>query len=164
MANGRDHGPRDRIASDFLRRCIRAPEAAFKEVESYREPNILHDVYRTACIQKTEPVLEPSGELLRNRFANELGFTDLFRHATRHRLIAVEAAKGWLTYRGAVASSRSALPPAPSIECFRCSADSLRAAIQTNARAVELLVDLRHALLPTLLSGEFAQTRSRVPA
>ena len=53
-------------------------------------------------------MLEQSGTLLRkrlaaffasNRRADELVFKDLFRHAAKHRLIDVEAAERWLTYR-----------------------------------------------------------------
>jgi len=48
MGKGREHGSRDRIDTGFLRRCIYALEVAFKEVKSYREPDVLHELYRAA--------------------------------------------------------------------------------------------------------------------
>ena len=56
--------------------------------------------------------------------------------------------------KDSVASFRFALPPRPLIAQFGHCADSLRARIQANASAVELLPDLRDALLPKLVSGE----------
>lgn len=108
MGNGREHGRRDRIDTGFLRRCIRALEVAFNEVKSYGDADILHDLYRAACVKEFELVLEQSGTLLRkrlaaffasNRQADELVFKDLFRHAAKHRLIDVEMAERWLDYR-----------------------------------------------------------------
>ena len=108
MGNGHDHGPRNRIDTGFLRRCIRALEVAFQAVESYGESDILHDLYRAACVKEFELVLEQSGRLLRkrlaaffasNRRADELVFKDLFRHAAKHRLIGVETGERWLSYR-----------------------------------------------------------------
>ena len=96
------------IDTTFLRRCIRALELAFTEIESYGKSDILHDLYRAACVKEFELVLEQSGKLLRkrlaafyasNRQADELAFKDLFRHAAKHRLIDVEAAERWLRYR-----------------------------------------------------------------
>ena len=108
MGNGREHESRNRIDTGFLRRCIRALEVAFKAIESYEQSDILYDLYRAACVKEFELVLEQSGTLLRkrlaaffasNRRADELVFKDLFRHAARHRLIDVEAAERWLSYR-----------------------------------------------------------------
>jgi nucleotidyltransferase substrate binding protein (TIGR01987 family) len=108
MDNGRKHGPRGRIDTGFLRRCIRALEVAFQAVESYGESDVLFDLYRAACVKEFELVLEQSGMLLRkrlaaffasNRQADELAFKDLFRYAAKHRLIDVEMAERWLGYR-----------------------------------------------------------------
>ena len=96
------------IDTTFLRRCIRALEVAFKEVQSYGESDILDDLYRAACVKEFELVLEQSRTLLRkrlaaffasNRRADELVFKDLFRYAAKHRLIDVAAAERWLGYR-----------------------------------------------------------------
>ena len=108
MAKEREHAPRGSIDTSFLRRCIRALEVAFKEVESYGESDILYDLYRAACVKEFELVLEQSGTLLRkrlaaffasNRRADELVFKDLFRHAAKHQLIDVETAERWFSYR-----------------------------------------------------------------
>ena len=56
--------------------------------------------------------------------------------------------------KDAVASFPFALPPKRLTERFGHFADSLRARIQANASAVELLADLRNTLLPKLVSGE----------
>ena len=108
MDNGRKHGPRGRIDTGFLRRCIRALEVAFQAVESYGESDVLFDLYRAACVKEFELVLEQSGTLLRkrlaaffgsNRRADKLYFRDIFRHAAKHGLIDTEAAERWLVYR-----------------------------------------------------------------
>ncbi len=105
MASRRE---RSRIDTSFLRRCIRALEVAFEAVESYSESDTLYDLYRAACVKEFELVLEQSGALLRKRLAaffasnqraDELVFKDLFRYAARHRLVEVEEAERWLSYR-----------------------------------------------------------------
>ena len=105
---GREHGPRDRIDTGSLRRCISVLEVGHEKVKSYGEPEILRDVYQAACVKEFELVLEQSGTLLRkrlaaffasNRQADELALKDLFRHAAKHRLIDVEMAERWLGYR-----------------------------------------------------------------
>ncbi len=108
MGGKLERGRRGRIDTGFLRRCISVLETAFGEIESFGESDILYDLYRAACVKEFELVLEQSGTLLRkrlaaffasNRRADELVFKDLFRHAARHRLIDVEMAERWLTYR-----------------------------------------------------------------
>jgi len=108
MGTGGEHGPRDRIDTGFLRRCIHALEVAFKAVETHGESDVLYDLYRAACVKEFELVLEQSGALLRkrlpaffasNRRADELVFKDLFRHAAKHRLIDMGEAERWLSYR-----------------------------------------------------------------
>ncbi len=108
MGTGGEHGPRCRIDTGFLRRCIHALEVAFKAVETHGESDVLYDLCRAACVKEFELVLEQTGALLRkrlaaffasNRRADELVFKDLFRHAARHRLIDVDEAERWLSYR-----------------------------------------------------------------
>lgn len=50
MGNGREHGPRDRIDTGFLRRRIHALEVAFKEVKLYDESDILHGLFQAASV------------------------------------------------------------------------------------------------------------------
>ena len=54
----------------------------------------------------------------------------------------------------AVASFVFALPPRPLVAQFEQLGGALRARIQADAPVVALLTDLRHALLPKLISGE----------
>ncbi len=96
------------IDTAFLRRCIASLERAIEGIEHYGADNVLHDVYRAACVKEFELVLEQSGTLLRkrlaawfasNRQADRLHFKDLFRHAARHGLIDCQAVERWLDYR-----------------------------------------------------------------
>lgn len=108
MGNVRESRRRDHIDTGFLRRCILALGVAFKEVKTYGESDVLHDLHRAACVKRFELVLEQSGTLLRKRLAaffasnqraDALYFNDLFRHAAKHQLMDVEMAERWLVYR-----------------------------------------------------------------
>ena len=97
------------IDTTFLRRCIGTLELAYGEISRLKDQEELtYDIYRAACVKEFELVLEQSGKLLRkrlaayfsnNRKADRLPFKDLFRHATKHGLIDVEATERWLAYR-----------------------------------------------------------------
>ena len=107
----RGHGRTVSIDTTFLRRCISSLEVALACVERQEHQDrddFMYDIYRAACVKEFELVLEQSGKLLRkrlaawfasNRQADRLHFKDLFRHAARHDLIAVDAAERWLRYR-----------------------------------------------------------------
>lgn len=67
----------------------------------------IYDLYRATCVKEFELVLHKSDKLLRkrladrfasNREADRLQSEDLFRHAGRHDLIALDAAERWLHY------------------------------------------------------------------
>ncbi len=97
-----------RIDTRFLRRCIDSLEVAAREIENAGTDDVLHDIYRAACVKEFELVLEQSGKLLRkriaayfasNRQADRLNFKDLFRHAARHDLLDCDAVERWLGYR-----------------------------------------------------------------
>lgn len=97
------------IDTTFLRRCIGTLELAYGEISRLKDQEELtYDIYRAACVKEFELVLEQSGKLLRKRLAayfsnnrkvDRLPFKDLFRHATKHGLIDVEATERWLAYR-----------------------------------------------------------------
>ncbi len=97
------------IDTFFLRRCISSLERGIQEIERHEGgDDVLHDLYRAACVKEFELVLEQSGKLLRkrlgayfasNRQADRLSFKDLFRHAARHDLIDCETVGRWLGYR-----------------------------------------------------------------
>ena len=93
----------------FLRRCIASLERGVLEIERLDDSeDVLYDIYRAACVQEFELVLEQSGKLLRKRLAayfasdrqaDRLNFKDLFRHAARQDLIDAFAVERWLRYR-----------------------------------------------------------------
>ena len=98
------------IDTTFLRRCIVSLERAVAEIERIDDDreDVLFDIYRAACVEEFELVLEQSGKLLRkrlaayfasNRQADRLNFKDLFRHAARHDLVDCDTAERWLRYR-----------------------------------------------------------------
>lgn len=83
-------------------------ECALDGLSATPPSDVLHDIYRAACVKEFELVLEQSGTLLRkrlaayfanNRQADRLPFKDLFRHAAKHGLIEIAAAERWLSYR-----------------------------------------------------------------
>ena len=97
------------IDTTFLRRCIQTLERALDEIAAHSDTDdVLYDIYRAACVEEFELVLEQSGRLLRkrlgaffssNRQADRLTFKDLFRHAARHGLIPPEEVERWFLYR-----------------------------------------------------------------
>ncbi len=106
--------PQRRLASAMplqtrhLRRCIHTLEVALARLDDHGRDDILHDLYRAACVKEFELVLDQSGKLLRkrlrpwfasNRQVDRLVFKDLFRHAAKHGLIGADAAERWLAYR-----------------------------------------------------------------
>lgn len=97
------------IDTTFLRRCIASLERAMEKIKRHEGgDNVMHDIYRAACVKKFEAVLEQSGKLLRqlltarfasNKRADRPHSKDIFRHAARHDLIASDATERWLRYR-----------------------------------------------------------------
>ena len=97
------------IDTTFLRRCIASLVRAVDGIQQLNDSNdIMYEVFRAACVKEFELVLEQCGKLLRkrladyfasNRQADRLRFKDLFRHAARHDLMAVDAVERWLAYR-----------------------------------------------------------------
>ena len=96
------------IDAAFLRRCLNALERALAGLEGRDRSDVLHDVFRAACVKEFELALEQAGKLLKlrlrpwfasNRAADSLAFKDVFRHAARHGLIDPEACERWFAYR-----------------------------------------------------------------
>ena len=96
------------IDTAFLRRCLDALERALEGLRRHGSDDVLHEVFRAACVKEFELVLEQSGKLLKkrlrpwfasNRQADRLAFRDVFRHAAKHGLIDAETCERWLRYR-----------------------------------------------------------------
>ena len=96
------------IDTAFLRRCLDALKRALEGLRRHGSDDVLHDVFRAACVKEFERVLEQSGKLLKkrlrpwfasNRQADRLAFREVFRHAAKHGLIDAEACERWLRYR-----------------------------------------------------------------
>ena len=92
----------------FLGRCLDALERALDGLRRHGSDDVLHEVFRAACIKEFELVLEQSGKLLKQRLrpwfashrqADRLAFKDVFRHAAKHGLIDADACERWLRYR-----------------------------------------------------------------
>jgi len=98
-----------KIDTTFLRRRIAILEMAMVGIKLHEDDgDPIYDLYRATCVKEFELVLHQSGKLLRkrladwfasNREADRIQFKDLFRHAARHDLIALDAAERWLRYR-----------------------------------------------------------------
>ena len=97
------------IDTTYLKRCIRTLEQALDRLRDQDAgDDVLHDIYRAACVKEFELVLEQSGKLLKkrlrpwfasNRQADRLVFKDVFRHAAKHCLLPADACERWLEYR-----------------------------------------------------------------
>ena len=96
------------LDTNFLRRCLDALERALEGLRRHGSDDVLHEVFRAACVKEFELVLEQSGKLLKkrlrpwfasNRQADRLAFKDVFRHAARYGLIDADACERWLRYR-----------------------------------------------------------------
>ncbi len=92
----------------FLERCLDAQERALDGLRRHGSDDVLHEVFRAACIKEFELVLEQSGKLLKKRLrlwfashreADRLAFKDVYRYAAKHGLIDADACERWLRYR-----------------------------------------------------------------
>ncbi len=97
------------IDTTFLRRRVASLERAMERIDRVRDDDSMRALLRTACVREFELALDQSGKLLRKRLADwfasnkkadRLCFRDLFRHAARHDLLALDAVERWLSYRG----------------------------------------------------------------
>ena len=96
------------IDVEFLLRCIQTLKAACDNLRESEPGDDFYEVLRSAAVKEFEIVIEQSGNLLRRRLrpflashqqADRLTFKDIFRHAARHGLIALDAAERWCAYR-----------------------------------------------------------------
>ncbi len=96
------------ISADFLKRCIGALELALDQLRQREPGDFIYEVFRSACVKEFEIIFEQSGSLLRkrlrpyfasNRQADTLSFKDVFRYASKHGLISLQACERWFEYR-----------------------------------------------------------------
>ena len=94
--------------TEHLDRCVGTLRSAWEGFQEYEPGEMLHEIYRAACVKEFERVLEQSGRLLKrrllpffasNRQADELNFNGIFRYAAKHCLIDDQACERWLAYR-----------------------------------------------------------------
>ena len=94
--------------TEHLDRCVGTLRSAWEGLQEYEPGEMLHEIYRAACVKEFERVLEQSGRLLKrrlrpffasNRQADELNFNGIFRYAAKHCLIDDQSCERWLAYR-----------------------------------------------------------------
>jgi hypothetical protein len=97
-----------KLNTDHLAQCIKTLEYSIEHLLSSQPDSIEYEVFRNATIKGFELTLEISGKLLRKalktytgnpRLVDELTYKDLFRHATKHGLLDIDAVERWFTYR-----------------------------------------------------------------
>lgn len=98
----------DKINIEYLDRCLKALETAYKQMKEKNLNDISYEIYRSACIKEFEIILEQCGKLLRKKLrawfsshqaADRLTFKDIFRHSVKHGLIDIQQSERWLSYR-----------------------------------------------------------------
>ena len=96
------------INTTHLQQCIDTLEAAYKGLQQVNAEDVLHNVYRAACVKEFELVLEQGGRLLKRRLrpwfasnsqADRISFRDTFRYANKFGVISIDACERWLEYR-----------------------------------------------------------------
>ena len=97
-----------RINTDNLTRSVDTLELALKGLREQEPGELMYDVYRGACMNEFQVVLELTASLLRRRLrpyfatvrqVGDLTFRQVFREAARLHLISLEECSGWLDYR-----------------------------------------------------------------
>ena len=92
----------------FLLRCIKTLAEAQRLVVEADPESIQYELYRSACVNEFEIILEQSGKLLKKalvpyfhsaRAVNTLVFKDVFRHGAQYGLLSIEEVERWLVYR-----------------------------------------------------------------
>lgn len=96
------------IETTYLERCVRTLEKAYELLETVQPEDIEYDMYRSACDNEFEIILEQCGKLLKkvlkpyfasSKAVDMLVFKDIFRHAALHSIIDTESCERWMQYR-----------------------------------------------------------------
>ncbi len=111
--------------------------------------------FRTLVASLDVLIVRPTNSALGRTFMYYVTGTDDF---VAHAIARTTGTTVLHLAKDAVASFRFALPPGALMERFEHLAGALHARIQSNLSAVGLLVELRDALLPKLVSGELRLT------
>ena len=97
-----------RINTDNLTRSVNTLQLAFDSLRKQEPEELIYDVYRGACMNEFQVVIELSASLLRRRLrpyfatvrqVNDLTFAQVFREAARLHLISLNECRKWLNYR-----------------------------------------------------------------
>ena len=97
-----------RINTDNLTRCVDTLEAALGGLRGEEPGSRMYNVFRGACMNEFQVILELTASLLRRRLrpyfatlsqVNELTFPGVFREAARTGLISTDECRRWLGYR-----------------------------------------------------------------
>jgi len=97
-----------RINTEHLNRCIQTLEKSLDALGKSEAGSIEYEVFRNATVKGFELTLEVSGKLLRKalkpyyatpKTVDELVFKDLFRHAAKHGILAIDEVERWFKYR-----------------------------------------------------------------
>ena len=97
-----------RINTDSITRSVSTLELALECLREQEPGEVMYDVYRSACINEFQVIMELTNSLLRSRLkpyfatvsqVNELTLGRVFRESARRSLISVEECQRWLGYR-----------------------------------------------------------------
>ena len=97
-----------RINTDNLTRCVDTLEAALGGLQREEPGSQMYNVFRGACMNEFQVILELTASLLRRRLrpyfatvsqVNELTFRRVFREVAKAGLISVDECRRWLGYR-----------------------------------------------------------------
>jgi len=97
-----------KLDTSFLERCVKTLEKSLDLLNQTDPQKIEYDMYRSACVNEFEIILEQTGKLFKkclkpffpsSKEVDALYFKDIFRRAATHGLISIEEAERWLKYR-----------------------------------------------------------------
>ena len=97
-----------RINTINLLQTIDTLEAALEGLREQEPGSVMHNVFRGACINEFQVMLELTGSLLRRRLrpyfatarqVSDMTFGQVFREAARLNLISLDECRRWLGYR-----------------------------------------------------------------
>ena len=92
----------------YLERRVARLDLALAHIRQHEPGELIHEVYRSACIREFETIVRESVRLLRrhlrqyfgsNHRADSLTYRDVFRYAARHGVISIKECERWFGYR-----------------------------------------------------------------